>query len=190
MLWPLPRPFGLWHRALGLPRRAGLRPAPCEPGLPDPMACAASLRAAASTLDHGRPGPCERPMRVTIAGARRRGSDKPNAAPPPRQRRPDRGFGQAERRLSVFPYRDGLGSDSHPPVWSRPAPDSSIPSTQGAFAAYPCPCGPTVFHGPLVRLVPTRPAGPCATDPKADEEVRPGPDPRPLLRRTPLRGDG
>ena len=73
--WPLPRPFGPCHRALGLPRRVGLRPAPFDLGLPDPMACAPSLRAAAPTLDHGRPGPCERPLRVTIAGARRRGSD-------------------------------------------------------------------------------------------------------------------
>jgi len=60
---------------MGLPRGAGLRPAPFDPGLPDPMACAPSLRAAAPTLDHGRLGPCERPLRVTITGARRRGSD-------------------------------------------------------------------------------------------------------------------
>jgi len=170
-----------------LPRRAGLRPAPLGPVLPYPIAGVLSLRANAQALDHGRLGPCEWPLRVTIAGARRRGSDDAE-----RRTAADRqgGLGKPTRPLSVFPYRDGLGSDCHPPVWSRPAPDRSSVPAQGAFAAYPCPCGLTVFHGPLVPPQPTRPAGSCATDPKADEEVIPGPDPRPLPIRTPLRGDG
>lgn len=144
-------------------------------------------------LDHGRPGACERPIRVTIThrfamALGRVGGVR--ASRTPHRRWTDRGIRASRTPLSVFPYRDGLGSDCHPPVWSRPAPDRSSAPAQGAFAAYPCPFGPAVFHGPLVPPQPTRPAGPCATDPKADEEVRPGPDPRALPIRGSLRDHG